>query len=230
METQIQQIASLIGDPVRSVILWTLMDGRSYTATELASATNTSLPNISMHLAKLTNAGLLAAEKQGRHRYFRFSKDEVAYAMEAIVNLVADNERKRYVENDALPPIKYCRSCYDHLAGKVGVLLTEQLLREKVLRFEQDSDKSNFVLTKKGIQLFDTLNIDVKSLRQKRRLFAKACLDWSERRYHLAGVLGAALLERMLKDDWLRRIKNSRALVLTSKGRSELYNRFKLEI
>lgn len=227
METQLQSIARLIGDPVRANILWTLLDGKAYTASELAMSVDTSLQNISMHLNKLTQADLLTVEKQGRHRYFRFSRDEVAYAIEGLVNLVPDGKRKNIGDKMEMPDIQYCRTCYDHLAGKIGVMITTQLTKQKLLRL---SEEKSFVLTTKGKDFFEGLGIDIETLKCERRIFARPCLDWSERKYHLAGSLGAALVEKMLHEDWIRRTKNSRVIIITAKGRKELGSKFGMGI
>jgi DNA-binding transcriptional ArsR family regulator len=224
MEKEISNITSLIGDPIRTAILWTLLDNRAYTATELAITVNTSAQNISMHLHKLVQASLLVAERQGRHKYYKFSKPEVAYAMEAISNLLPNEQHKKITDSKNHTAIKYCRTCYDHLAGKVGVLLTEALLQQKIIVLE---DKL-YHLTKKGTTVFNGWGIDIALLKKQRRIFAKPCLDWSERKHHLAGSLGAALLEMMLANDYIRRIKNSRAVIFTAKGEIELHKKCNL--
>ncbi|HEY4151329.1 MAG TPA: winged helix-turn-helix domain-containing protein, partial [Chitinophagaceae bacterium] len=131
IETQIAHISSLVGDPVRSRILWQLLDGRAYTATELANGADTSPQNMSMHLGKLVRADLLAVESQGRHRYYRFARQEVAYAIEALANLVPG--RPTAPQPEANTAIRYCRTCYDHLAGKIGVLITDSLVKQKII-------------------------------------------------------------------------------------------------
>ena len=188
MENSITDFASVIGEPVRAKILWTLMDGRAYTARELAIGVETTPQNLSMHLGKLLRAGLLAVEAQGRHRYYTFSRVEVAYAIEAMANLIPAEQMARK-DMDAVP-IKFCRACYDHLAGKVGVSITESLLRQKLIVYR---DKELDV-TQKGVQWFAEWGIDCGEVRQQRRAFAKPCLDWTERKYHLAGALGAATI------------------------------------
>ena len=223
MENSITGIASLIGEPVRAKILWTLMDGKAYTARELAIGAETTPQNLSMHLGKLLKAGLLAVESQGRHRYYSFSREEVAYAIEAMANLIPA-EQVVTRDMDAVP-IKFCRTCYDHLAGKVGVLLTESLLRHKwIVYHDQELD-----VTPKGAQWFSEWGIDCDEIRRQRRVFAKPCLDWTERRHHLAGALGAALLEKMLEAHWLRRHAQSRAVTLTAKGRQALETWFNIQ-
>ncbi|MCS3794698.1 ArsR/SmtB family transcription factor [Niastella sp. OAS944] len=225
MDIQFGNITSLIGDPIRSTVLWTLLDGRAYTATELAICADTSAQNISMHLSKLVQADLLTVESQGRHRYYRFSRQEVAYAIEALANLVSHKDDVKVNTTD-ISDIKYCRTCYDHLAGKVGVLITEKLVLQKMIELQNKT----YTLTAKGNKFFKDFGIDMNELQSKRRVLAKPCLDWSERKYHISGSLGAALLNKMLHSDWLRRKKNSRAIIITSKGQSEIYNRFKVNV
>jgi DNA-binding transcriptional ArsR family regulator len=223
MENSITHIASLIGEPVRAKILWTLMDGRAYTARELAIGVETTPQNLSMHLSKLLRAGLLSVEAQGRHRYYTFARVEVADAIEAMANLIPAEQAVR--RDTGAVPIDYCRTCYDHLAGKVGVAIAESLLRQKLIVY-RDKDLD---VTPKGVQWFAELGIDCGEVRQQRRAFAKPCLDWTERRHHLAGALGAALLEKMLEAHWLRRTAQSRAVVLTSKGRQALEAHFTIQ-
>ncbi|SRR5258706_5844896 len=226
MEKQFQQIASLIGDPTRAAIMWTLLEGKAFTATELAIAADTSPQNISMHLAKLVQADLLSAETQGRHRYYRFSRKDVAYAIEAMASLVPYPSIHDKPDSENSSAIKYCRTCYDHVAGKIGVSIADGLLRQKIII---DKNKG-FDITTKGKKWFLDLGIDIDDLKQQRRSLLRPCLDWSERRNHIAGSLGAALLDKMLSSDWVRRIKNSRALVITVKGQKMLYAHFKMNV
>lgn len=226
MEKQFTEIASLIGDPVRSKVLWTLMDGRAYTATELSIHADTSPQNISMHLSRLVQCDLLSVEKQGRHRYYRFSRPEVAYAMEALTNLVPGKPVEKKPSSDADSDIRYCRTCYDHLAGKVGVAITAGLLKQQLIVQNENA----FSLTGKGRKLFGSLGIAVKELEQQRRILLRPCLDWSERQYHLAGSLGAALLDTVLAEGWMRRTKNSRAVIITAKGQKQLHTYFRIDL
>ncbi|MFC0775786.1 ArsR/SmtB family transcription factor [Terrimonas alba] len=227
MENQFKQMASLIGDPTRATILWTLLDGKAFTATELAITADTSAQNISMHLSKLVQAGLLSVENQGRHKYYKFSRKEIAYAIEAMANLIPQpvtGKNNQFVNN--LSPVKYCRTCYDHLAGKVGVLLTDSLLKQKIII---DSNNT-FEITKKGEKWFSNLDIHIDDLKLQRRSFIRPCLDWSERRNHMAGSLAASLLDKMLSSDWVRKIKNSREIIITAKGQKKLAEYFKLSL
>lgn len=217
-------MAALIGDPIRANILWALLDGRAYTASELAVTVDTTPQNLSMHLGKLIKADLLSVEIQGRHRYYSFSRPEVAYAVESLAGLLPTKPKEAAVKED--PPIRTCRTCYDHLAGRVGVALTETLVKQRFL----DHTGNNFSPTPKGIRWFNELGIDCEALRDERRSFARACLDWTERRPHLAGSLGAAILQKMFDDSWLRRIPNTRAVLVTPKGRKALSDLLHLSV
>ncbi len=223
MENSISRIAALIGEPVRARILWSLLDGRAYTARELAIGVDTSPQNLSMHLAKLLKAGLLAVEVQGRHRYYTFAREEVAYAIEAMANLVPPQAAGQQEADEA--PIKFCRTCYDHLAGKVGVLIMESLLRRKLISYQPE----DLEVTPKGTAWLGEWGIDCEAVRHQRRSFVKPCLDWSERRHHLAGGLGAAILNKMMESHWLRRTAHSRAMVVTAKGQQALTTHFNIQ-
>ena len=221
MKHAFKETAALVAEPARAIILWTLLDGKAYTATELAIAAETSASNISMHLTRLLNAGLLKVASQGRHRYYAFSGKEVAYAIEALAALMPFDTKKRLTEKEEVPALRQARTCYDHLAGKTGVAVTEALVKQKIIV----ATGSDFELSKKGEQWFLALGIDSGLLAQQRRSFVRPCLDWSERKHHLAGSLAAAFLDKMLKEDWLRKSKDSRALIITSKGQKVLYDK-----
>jgi DNA-binding transcriptional ArsR family regulator len=219
VEEQFSHLASLIGEPARSKMLWSLLDGRAFTATELSLMADVSPQSGSMHLNKLVQAELLVVERQGRHRYYKFSSREVAYAIEAIANLLPAEKAVSKENLLANGHIKYCRSCYDHLAGRIGVAVTEGLLDRALIAPEG----TQYIVTAPGLKWFTRLGIDIDELKTRRRAFAKQCLDWSERRHHIAGSLGAVLLEKMLDEDWIRKTKNSRAIVITSQGEKKLY-------
>ena len=237
-EEQFSQLASLIGEPARAKILWHLLDGRAFTATELALMAEVSPQSASMHLSKLMQAEFLTVEHQGRHRYYKFASREVAYAIEAIANLLPSGKTEspeNFLHNGH---IKYCRSCYDHLAGKIGVAITDQLVKNQLITpddnkvteresrgrgSENKAGPTGYSITPAGHQWFSRLGINVDELKSQRRIFSRQCLDWSERRPHIAGSLGAALLDKMLKEDWIRKIKNSRALLVTGKGEKNLH-------
>ena len=223
MKDDFKLVASLIGDPVRATVLWELLDGKAFTATELAIAADTSASNISMHLSKLMNAGLLVAESQGRHRYYKYATQEIAYAVEALSTLIPPSSKKTKTVT-GITPIQQCRTCYDHLAGKTGVAITDAMLKQRLIMLKEN----RFALTKKGDQWFNDLHIDTASLQVQRRSFLRPCLDWSERRYHIAGSLAAAFLNKMLQQDWLRTTKNSRVIIVTAKGQKQLYDKLKV--
>ena len=226
MEDQFIKTATLIGDPTRAAIMWTLLDGRAFTATELSIAVNTSPQNMSMHLGKLLDANLLSVEKQGRHKYYRFSNKEVAYVVEAMANLIPKPaiQSKKEIEN--YPPIKYCRTCYDHLAGKIGVAVTDSLLNQKILI----ENKNDFEISSQGEKWFSDFGINIEEAQKQKRIFLKPCLDWSERRNHIAGSIGSLLFNKMLNEDWLRRTKDSRAIIITGKGEKELLKYFNVVV
>ena len=255
MDDHFSHIASLIGDPVRGRVLWTLMDGKAYTATELAIQADTSRPNLSMHLKKLSYAGLLNVEIQGRHHYYTFARPEIAYALEAMANLLPAKERSGTpvaknagrpsselralapprsgppVQDNEPParsvqPIAYCRHCYDHLAGRVGVQVTESLLRQKLIVHRG----REFEVTPAGVKWFDKMDIDCAELKKQRRSFSRVCLDWTERKHHLAGSLGAALLSKMLGSHWLRPASDARVFIVTGKGQKAMGELFRIEL
>lgn len=224
MNHEISKISSIIGDPVRSVILWTLLDNRAYTAIELANIVETSPQNISIHLSKLLKADLLTVESQGRHKYYKLLNPEIASVIEGIANLVPKDRQQKVTNKDS--KIKFCRTCYDHLAGKIGVEITVKLIDEKYIVL----DNKAFLVTDKGEQFFTDFGIDVTVLKKQRRIFAKPCLDWSERKHHFSGSLATAFLNKMFELDWIRRIDNSRAVLITANGQKGLYNKLKLVV
>jgi DNA-binding transcriptional ArsR family regulator len=209
-------VAALIGDQARAAALTALMDGRALTATELADAAGVTRQTMSSHLAQLREAGLLAVEAQGRHRYFRLAGPEIAHLLESMMGLADATTHARTGPRD--PALRRARVCYDHVAGELGVRIHDSLLRSGALTAGGDG----LVLTPAGETLFTGLGIDTQALRAQKRVFCRACLDWSERRPHLAGSLGAALLARLFERDWVRRVRDSRVLAPTAPGLREL--------
>lgn len=206
-------IATLIGEPARAAMLWCLLDGRACTAGELAIAANCTPQSASNHLTRLIAGGLLKVEKQGKHRYYAFSRTEVAYAIEAMASLVPG---KTMVQKPAFAngDIQYARTCYDHLAGKIAVALTQFLKQQHFIQVQSDA----YLVTRNGAEWFAGWGVNLDEAKQQRRLFAKPCLDWTERKHHVAGALGAAILQQMLANNWIRRKAGSRIVVLTAKG------------
>ena len=228
MEERFSKLASLIGEKVRAKMLWHLLDGRAYTALELTVIADISKQSCSNHLKKLVDEKILAVERQGRHKYFRLYSKQVAKALEGIAFLTSQKipEKKLIDTHSNLHGIKYARSCYDHLAGYLGVSIQKGFIEQGLI--QQINDQ--YQCTNKGIAKFNELGIDIEKLKQLKRKFAYPCLDWSERKHHIGGALGAAIFEFMIENDWLRKKKNSRELILTSKGCQKLETDFKLKI
>jgi DNA-binding transcriptional ArsR family regulator len=219
---QFSAMALLIGEPARATMLWKLLGGKAFTASELAISADISAQSASMHLTKLVKANLLSVVSQGRHKYYQLSSPEVAYVLESISNLVpADRLVAEEPEEVNQQDIKFCRTCYDHLAGRVGVAVTDRLVEKKIIA---SNGRHNYEVTPKGIKWFADLNISADDLMKQRRAFARKCLDWSERRYHISGSLGAALLDKMIKMKWMSKQKNSRIVLITSTGQAKLYD------
>ncbi|MBE7183912.1 MAG: winged helix-turn-helix transcriptional regulator [Methylobacterium mesophilicum] len=196
----IASIAALLGDPARANMLSLLMDGRALTVSELAEAAGVALPTASGHLAKLEAAGLVAAEKQGRHRYFRLSGHDVAEVLEALMGLAQRTGAVRVRTGPRDAALREARQCYDHLAGARGVALLHGLECRGWIAGEAAP-----ALTPTGHAELTALGINVDGLQTRRRPLCRACLDWSERRNHLAGALGAALLDHIIARRWARR-------------------------
>ena len=196
----IAALAALIGDPARANILTLLMDGRALTVSELAQAAGVGLPTASGHIAKLAEAGLVNGERQGRHRYVRLSGPDVAEVLEALMGLAERTGARRVRPGPRDPALRQARVCYDHLAGERGVALMQTLETGGLI-----AQASEPVLTAKGAATFTALGIDVDRLARGRRPLCRNCLDWSERRAHLGGALGAALLRALIDHGWARR-------------------------
>ena len=209
----IAAVAALVGDPARARMLTALMDGRARTAKELAYGAGVTPQTASSHLAKLLQARLLAMERQSRHRYFRLAAPSVGHAVEALMTLTPARPRATGAEA-ALDGLRLARTCYDHLAGRLGVMVTEAMLRRRLLK----PVGRDFILTAAGERVLGRLGVEVERARRERRAFARQCLDWSERRAHLAGALGAALTRRCLDLSWVRPVREERTLALTSQG------------
>lgn len=212
----IASVAALIGDPARANILTALMDGRALTASELAEVAGVTLPTASGHLAKLSDAALVAVEKQGRHRYYRLHSADVAEVLEKLMGLAQRSGAVRVRTGPRDEALREARICYDHLAGEQGVALLSRLFENDLL-----SPGETPGLTDKGRIAFSNIGIDVEALARKRRPVCLHCLDWSERRHHLGGSLGAAILERSVALGWIKR-GEGRTLSVTAGGQSAL--------
>jgi hypothetical protein len=199
-------------------MLTSLLDGRALAAGELARAANVSPQSASMHLSQLLEGGLVRVAQDGRHRYYQIASREVAYAVEALGVIASPRKQKPLGEGD---PICYARTCYDHLAGAMAVSLAESLQQRRYLLARIDVDRE-FDVTATGEKFFRQWRIDVNQLRSEKRAFARRCLDWTERRDHVAGALGAAICQRFLELRWIVRDRNSRVVRVTASGRRQL--------
>lgn len=224
VEPSFALVGALIGVPARANMMGALMDGRAQTATELAFVAGVTPQTASSHLAKLTEAGLLAVESQGRHRYYRLANPTVAEALEPLTHLTPDRRvpERRRAHVRRVGDLRRARFCYDHLAGRLGVALTDSLLKRRYIRRVE----GDFRLGPKGRGFMDELGVDVEVAEGQRRHFARCCLDWSERRPHLGGALGAALADRLLAAKWLKRDRKSRKVIITAKGEAALPGAF----
>jgi DNA-binding transcriptional ArsR family regulator len=221
VDVDVAAAAELIGHPARAAMLGALMDDRGLPATELAAAAAVSAPTASSHLARLLDGGLVTVERHGRHRYYRLAGHQVAEAIEALARIAPPGAAPAPVAGSRTGELRAARTCYDHLAGALGVALADALQREGTLERRDGA----FTLTPAGEARLRELGVDLDAVRGERRAFARACLDWSERRDHIAGALGAALLRRLLELGWIERDERSRAMHLTDAGRTALPQR-----
>ncbi len=218
VEPSIAIIGHLIGVPARANILSALMDGRALTATELSYHAGVSPQTTSSHLAKLLDARLLVAVQQGRHRYYKLTGPEIADALEPLTLIVAHKPVPKRGKPNTPEDLRPGRMCYDHLAGRLGVALADALQARGYLKPE----KRDFLVTKAGARFMDELGLDLARLRAQRRIFCRQCIDWSERRPHVGGALGAAIAAHCLKRRWIARQPRGRRVRLTRSGRQAL--------
>lgn len=218
----ITRIAAAIGDPVRAEMLTALMAGRALTATELATHTGITKQTGSTHLRRLLDARLVAMHAQGRHRYFSIANEDVAQLIERMTGIAADAAHVRLHTGPREPALRKARVCYDHLAGVLAVSMYERFMREQWLAFAAQT----LTLTPDGEHALSGLGIDLDRVRSQKRALCRACMDWSERRNHLAGALGAAILERILERGWARRERASRLVVFRPSGERDFIRSF----
>jgi DNA-binding transcriptional ArsR family regulator len=218
------EIAALAGDPGRASMLNGLMDGRALTASELAQLAGITAQTASSHLTRMTEAGLLAVEKQGRHRYHRLASPAVAQMIESIMRLaVPEVTAKPLRTGPRDAALRAGRTCYDHLAGHLGVSITDALIDAGHIDLGIDAGE----VTDSGLALFARAGIAIEALTAKRsRILCRPCLDWSERRPHLAGAIGAALCSHCFDNGWIRRIEGTRAVSVTPNGQRQLRETF----
>jgi DNA-binding transcriptional ArsR family regulator len=219
----IAPIAALIGDPTRSIMLVALMDGRALTVSELAQTASITVQTASEHLSRLDDAGLVTAEKQGRHRYYRLAGTDVADLIEGLMGVAQRCNAKRVVTGPRNVALREARICYDHLAGVRGVALLDAMRASGYVDGGPD-----IMLSDVGAAFLTDFGIDIATLSRGRRPMCRTCLDWSERRNHLGGALGAALLQRFLALRWVRHFEG-RALAMTPTGVRGLAQSFGIE-
>jgi DNA-binding transcriptional ArsR family regulator len=224
--TSFAEIAALAGDPARWSMLNALIDGRALTATELAQVSGISPQTASGHLSRLAQAELLVVEKQGRHRYHRRDSPAVAQMLEGIMQVAAgrrDTAPRRLVTGPRDAALRHARTCYDHLAGRLGVALADALIAAGHVELARDGG----LVTDSGIAFFAKLGTHLEeSAAATRRILCRPCLDWSERRPHLAGVIGALLRAHCLSSGWIRGVEGTRAVTITPKGQRAFQEKF----
>jgi DNA-binding transcriptional ArsR family regulator len=225
-EVVIARIASAIGEPARVRMLYCLLDGHARTATELGVVGEVSPSTASAHLNRLRKERLVRMFLQGKHRYYSLEGESVAAALEGLT-VIAGGSREKFVPNTP-NQLREARTCYDHIAGRVGVLLHNRL--KKLGWLDETPRVKDYKVTPKGLMGFDSLGIDVAVEQSLRRRFAYACIDWSERQPHLGGALGASLLKVALKKRWVVRELDSRALEITRTGKRELLSKFGIQL
>jgi DNA-binding transcriptional ArsR family regulator len=215
------EVAALSGDPARASMLHALMDGRALTATELARVAGVAPQTASGHLNRMTAIGLLSVEKQGRHRYHRLATPSVARMLESIMQVAAELEpdRKRLTVGPRDAALRKARTCYDHFAGQLGVALADALIEHGHVELTSDAG----ILTESGMTFLGGVGINIEPMLARRtkrsaRVLCRPCLDWSERRPHLAGAVGAAICAHSFDKGWTRQLDGTRAVLITPKG------------
>ena len=215
-------VAACAGDPARATMLQLLMDGRAFTAGELSSAAGVTAQTASGHLSRMVDAGLLTVASQGRHRYYRLSSPLVAQMLEGIMVVAASNAVMTGPRNEAM---RNARACYDHLAGRLGVGITQRLVDAGHVTLTDQGGE----VTSSGTTFFRRIGIDVETT-PSHRAFCRPCLDWSERRYHLAGVLGDRIMHFCFDEGWIKQKPKSRVVDITPLGTRKFRELFKLDI
>ena len=225
-DADVAAAAALIGEPTRATLLLALMEQDALPASDLAARARIAKSTASEHLARLVDGGLILGERQGRHRYFRFADPAVAAAIEALAAIAPAKPVRSLRDANIGDAIRLARTCYDHLAGRLGVELTAALERDRVLV----AHRGGYRLGPSAPARLAALGIDLGELARQRRTLVRPCLDWSERRRHVAGAVGAALATRLFELGWLKRRKTNRSVEITRLGRARLRAEFGLEL
>src|SRR3954453_8959379 len=215
-------VAALAGDPARANMLAALLSGKALTASELAGEAGVTAQTASSHLAKLEGGGLISAVKQGRHRYFRLADRDVAEMLEKMMGVAARAGHLRTRTGPSDPALRRARVCYDHLAGEMGVQMFDSLMKSRRLATRDGELR----LTRSGEAFLADFGIDFEEVSRSRRPLCKSCLDWSQRRTHLAGTAGAALMSRITDLKWARRDRQSRAVLFSPEGAAKFNRMF----
>ena len=223
----IASIAELIGEPARAQILVALLDGRALPAGGLARIAGVSAQSASAHLSQLTNGGLLVVENEGRHRYYRIAGREVAHAVEALGAISTVQQPGSLLHDRQKDNLYLARSCYDHLAGRIAVEIAEALESSKVV---SPCGEREYQIGLRGNEWFAKIGLEINGLRRSRRSFATKCLDWTERKPHIAGALGAAIFSRLVALGWIARRSNTRAVRITQLGSLEFHERLGIRV
>ena len=214
-DARIAEVAALVGDPARANILSALMGGRALTAGELVYAAGVSPQTTSGHLGKLTEGRLIACVKQGRHRYYRIASPRVAEMLEGIMAVVADSPPRHRPSSKLDDAMRVARTCYDHFAGKLGVGIADALCAHGHVVLTEDGGE----VTDSGFAFFKKFGGDLHAAQSHRRIFCRPCLDWTERRPHIGGSVGAVLAQRCFDLNWVTRVRGARSLNITAAGR-----------
>jgi DNA-binding transcriptional ArsR family regulator len=223
-DAAVSSIAAAIGEPARARMLYCLMDGHARTSTELSVVAGISPSTASVHLHRLKTNRLVKVFLQGKHRFYNLDNSQVAEALEGLSVLAGEPPNQFQPSTPSL--LRTARTCYDHIAGALGVALHDRFHELKWVSTIRGDKSVNYGLTREGVKMMNAVGIDAGVIRLSRRKFAFACLDWSERRPHIGGALGAALLQMALRRKWVLQELDSRALSITSLGRREMKNRF----
>lgn len=222
----IAELISRIGDPSRVAMLLCLLGGKALPASELARAARIKPQTASSYLREMIESGLLVHESYGRHRYYRIANDEVGQAVETLSAIAPSKPIHSRLESDQSKALHFARTCYDHIAGEVGVALTDKFIERGFIREEE----RNFVVTQDGVKWFTEFGIPVTEIRSGRRHFARQCLDWSERRHHMSGILGAAVTNRLFELKWIVRVPGGRTVRVTDAGLRGLEQKLEISL